>query len=65
MLEKRGMMAEPVGTGQWGAMRESGGVSELYSGGVGIPPICVRAGSKPPAWLCARVNLQIVLKRHV
>ena len=53
---------EPVGTGRWGAVRESGGVSELYSGGVEIPPVCVRADSMSPVQLCAKANLQIMLK---
>ena len=58
-------MAEPVGAGRWLAMRESGGISGLYSGGVEIPPVCVRADSKSLVQLCAKANLQIMLKRRV
>ena len=58
-------MAEHVGAGQWLAVRESEGISELYSGGVEISPVCVRADSKSLVQLCARANLQIMLKRRV
>ena len=59
------MTAEPVGAGQCLAVRESGGISGLYSGGVESPPVCVQADSKSPVQLCAKANLQKMLKACV
>ena len=59
------MATEPVGAGPWLNARESGGISELYSGGVEIPPVYVQADSMSPIQLCAEANLQIMLKRRV
>ena len=59
------MTTEPVGAGQCLAVRESRGISELYSGGVEIPLVCIRADSKSLVQLCAKANLQIMLKRRV
>ena len=43
-------------------MHRSEVVSGLYSGGVKIPPLCVRADSMSPVQLCAKANLQKMLK---
>ena len=46
-------------------MHRSEVVSELYSGGVKIPPLCARADSMSPVKLCAKANLQKMLKACV